>query len=199
MKTDLKGLKVKSYLNKIIEGPILIAPKIFNDERGFFYESFNQKKFNRLIGKEVHFKQDNHSKSTLGVLRGLHFQLAPFDQGKLVRCTNGCIFDVGVDLRKKSQTFKSWFGYKLNAQNNYQLWIPSGFAHGFLTLSDIAEVQYKTTNYWNKDSEISLKYNDKEVSIQWPKIKLKNAPYLSEKDNNADSLENLIKHNTLFE
>ncbi|WP_434341236.1 dTDP-4-dehydrorhamnose 3,5-epimerase [Motilimonas cestriensis] len=146
----------------------IIEPSVFGDERGFFMESFNQKKFEEAIGYDVNFVQDNHSKSQLGVLRGLHYQLAPFAQGKLVRCTLGKVFDVAVDIRKSSSTFGQWVGVVLSEENKKQLWIPEGFAHGFLTLSETAEFLYKTTNYWDKDSERSIKWNDSELNINWP-------------------------------
>jgi len=125
---------------------IVLEPKVFSDERGFFMESYNQIEFEKTIGRHVNFVQDNHSKSSKGVLRGLHYQLAPYAQAKLVRCVVGQVFDVAVDLRKNSPTFKKWFGITLSAENKRQLWIPEGFAHGFLVTSDEAEFIYKTTN-----------------------------------------------------
>lgn len=190
--------EIKLNKEKINNIPLLIRPNIFNDERGFFYESYNKKKFDKLIKKDITFFQDNHSRSNHGVLRGLHFQLPPFSQGKLVRCSYGKIFDVAVDLRRNSPTFKKWFGYELNEENKNQLWIPEGYAHGFLTLSEVAEVQYKTTNYWNKDSERSLKWNDPNIAINWPIEKLKEGPFLSKKDNAAESLKVLEKLNSVF-
>lgn len=123
---------------------LIFEPKVFGDERGFFMESFNQKVFEEAVGRKVEFVQDNHSKSCKGVLRGLHFQLPPFEQAKLVRCIVGEVFDVAVDIRPNSETFGSWVGVTLSSENKRQLWIPEGFAHGFLTLSDIAEFVYKT-------------------------------------------------------
>ncbi|ELQ4158876.1 dTDP-4-dehydrorhamnose 3,5-epimerase, partial [Escherichia coli] len=125
---------------------LIFEPKVFGDERGFFMESFNQKVFEEAVGRKVEFVQDNHSKSCKGVLRGLHFQLPPFEQAKLVRCIVGEVFDVAVDIRPNSETFGSWVGVTLSSENKRQLWIPEGFAHGFLTLSDIAEFVYKTNN-----------------------------------------------------
>ncbi|HFM0792601.1 TPA: dTDP-4-dehydrorhamnose 3,5-epimerase, partial [Escherichia coli] len=127
---------------------LILEPKVFGDERGFFMESFNQKVFEEAVGRKVEFVQDNHSKSCKGVLRGLHFQLPPFEQAKLVRCIVGEVFDVAVDIRPNSETFGSWVGVTLSSENKRQLWIPEGFAHGFLTLSDIAEFVYKTNNYY---------------------------------------------------
>ncbi|HGV1641471.1 TPA: dTDP-4-dehydrorhamnose 3,5-epimerase, partial [Escherichia coli] len=132
---------------------LIFEPKVFGDERGFFMESFNQKVFEEAVGRKVEFVQDNHSKSCKGVLRGLHFQLPPFEQAKLVRCIVGEVFDVAVDIRPNSETFGSWVGVTLSSENKRQLWIPEGFAHGFLTLSEIAEFVYKTNNYYSSNHE----------------------------------------------
>jgi dTDP-4-dehydrorhamnose 3,5-epimerase len=147
---------------------IEIEPEIFEDERGFFFESFNLKKFNKLINNEVNFVQDNHSKSSKGVLRGLHYQLPPFAQGKLVRVISGEIFDVAVDIRKDSETFGQAVSSILSSKNKKQLWIPEGFAHGFLVLSDSAEVLYKTTNYYSPEHEISIHWKNNNYDINWP-------------------------------
>ena len=146
----------------------LIEPEVFEDERGFFYESFNQQKFNEVIGKDITFVQDNHSKSSKGVLRGLHYQEAPFEQGKLVRVIQGEVFDVVVDIRKPSPTFGQWMSEVLSADNKKQLWIPEGFAHGFMTLSDTAEFAYKTTNYYAPDLEQCIAWDDPTLGIHWP-------------------------------
>lgn len=146
----------------------IIEPTIFEDERGFFFESFNQKKFEEAIGREVSFVQDNHSKSRKGVLRGLHFQLPPHAQGKLVRVVQGEVYDVAVDIRKSSSTFGQWVGETLSVENKKQLWIPEGFAHGFLTLSDTAEFVYKTTDYYAREFERSIIWNDASFNISWP-------------------------------
>ncbi|MGI2091616.1 dTDP-4-dehydrorhamnose 3,5-epimerase [Shewanella oncorhynchi] len=146
----------------------IIEPKVFGDERGFFFESFNQQQFEKTVGYAVNFVQDNHSKSSKGVLRGLHYQLPPHAQGKLVRCVVGEVFDVAVDIRKSSATFGHWVGVNLSAENKRQLWIPEGFAHGFVTLSETAEFLYKTTNYYHKQSEGALVWDDVDLSIQWP-------------------------------
>ena len=164
---------------------LLIEPQVFGDERGFFFESFNQKKFEDVIGKKVNFVQDNHSKSIKGVLRGLHYQLNPKAQGKLVRVTQGEVFDVAVDLRKSSPTFGQWVGEILSADNKKQMWIPEGFAHGFLTLSDTAEFLYKTTDFYSKDHEEAIQWNDKIIDIDWP---MKDVS-LSSKDNAAPSFK----------
>lgn len=173
--------------NIVIKGPILLKPKIFGDERGFFFESWNKKNlyevFKNNDQKEAIFVQDNHSKSTKGVLRGLHYQRNPIPQGKLVRCLKGEIFDVAVDIRQKSETYGLWVSAYLNSDNKHQLWIPEGFAHGFLTMSDTAEVAYKTTNYWDKDCERSIIWEDKDINIKWPIENNKSLSILlSEKD-----------------
>lgn len=171
---------------KIIDTAIadvkIIEPAVFGDERGFFFESFNQKRFEDAIGRKVEFVQDNHSRSSKGVLRGLHYQMPPFAQGKLVRCTLGEVYDVAVDIRRSSPTFGQWVGVVLSAENKRQLWIPEGFAHGFVTTSDYAEFLYKTTNYYAPDHERSIIWNDAELDIDWM---LDNTPSLSGKDMQA--------------
>jgi dTDP-4-dehydrorhamnose 3,5-epimerase len=161
----------------------LIEPDVFEDERGFFYESFNQQKFNEVMGEKITFVQDNHSKSSKGVLRGLHYQEKPFSQGKLVRVVAGKVFDVAVDIRKDSLTYGQWVAEVLSAENYKQLWIPEGFAHGFLTLSDNTEVIYKTSNFYSKKDEKTIFYNDQSLKINWP-IELVGNIILSKKDNN---------------
>ena len=148
----------------------LIEPEVYEDERGFFYESFNQQKFNEAVGLDVTFVQDNHSKSRRGVLRGLHYQEAPFEQGKLVRVIAGEVFDVAVDVRKDSPTYGQWVAEVLSGENKKQLWIPEGFAHGFLTLSNEAEFLYKTTDFYNKESEKSIHWKNNEFNIDWPEV-----------------------------
>ncbi|EEG10444.1 dTDP-4-dehydrorhamnose 3,5-epimerase [Pseudogulbenkiania ferrooxidans] len=160
----------------------IIEPQVFGDERGFFYESFNHKQFEEAIGQQVKFVQDNHSRSVKGVLRGLHYQLPPHAQAKLVRCAVGEVFDVAVDIRKSSPTFGQWVGVNLSAENKRQLWIPEGFAHGFLTLSKVAEFLYKTTDYYAPESERCINWNDQNLSIKWP---TGFDPTLSKKDNNG--------------
>ncbi|HAJ3957829.1 dTDP-4-dehydrorhamnose 3,5-epimerase [Escherichia coli] len=163
---------------------LIFEPKVFGDERGFFMESFNQKVFEEAVGRKVEFVQDNHSKSSEGVLRGLHYQLEPYAQGKLVRCVVGEVFDVAVDIRKSSPTFGKWVGVNLSAENKRQLWIPEGFAHGFLVLSEIAEFVYKTTNYYHPESEGCIKWDDSFLMIDWP-----NKPIaISEKDKKGSSI-----------
>ena len=165
----------------------IIEPTVFEDERGFFFESFNHKKFKEAIRRKVTFVQDNHSKSSKGVLRGLHYQLPPHAQGKLVRVVQGEVFDVAVDIRKSSPTFGQWVAETLTAENKKQLWIPEGFAHGFITLSDSAEFVYKTTDYYAPDYERGISLNDREVGIGWPKHL---ALIVSEKDSRAKNLSN---------
>jgi dTDP-4-dehydrorhamnose 3,5-epimerase len=161
---------------------LLLKPNIFEDERGFFYEGFNQNKFDQVIGKKIFFVQDNYSKSKKNILRGLHYQLPPMAQGKLITVLQGEIFDVVVDLRKKSSTFGTYIYQKLNALTKEQLWIPEGFAHGFLVISDFAEVMYKTTNFYHPDSERSIIWNDPSLAINWPE---QSDIQLSEKDKKA--------------
>ena len=159
----------------------LLEPTVFEDERGFFFESFNLRKFEEDIGRAVNFVQDNHSKSIKGVLRGLHYQLPPYSQGKLVRVVHGEVFDVAVDIRRSSPTFGQWVGETLSAENKKQLWIPEGFAHGFLTLSPSAEFLYKTNNYYSAESERSISWKDSNLNIQWPLLGTIQ-PILTEKD-----------------
>ena len=156
----------------------MIEPKVFGDERGFFFESFNQAKFEAAIGRQVNFVQDNHSKSAKNVLRGLHYQIQQA-QGKLVRVVEGEVFDVAVDLRKSSPSFGQWVGEILSANNKKQLWVPEGFAHGFVVLSHMAEFLYKTTDYWAPEFERSIAWNDPQIGIEWS---LSDQPSLSQKD-----------------
>ena len=162
-----------------IQDVILFTPTVFVDGRGFFYESFNQQIFSQLTGLDCTFVQDNHSKSQLGVLRGLHYQLPPKAQGKLVRVISGEIFDVAVDIRKNSKTYGQWVGEILSSENKKQLWIPPGFAHGFVTQSETAEVLYKTTEYYSPEHERSIIWNDPDLAIDW---KLKDTPIVSSRD-----------------
>ena len=147
---------------------LLIEPQVFGDDRGFFYESFNQNKFEEAIKRKINFVQDNHSKSVKGVLRGLHYQLTPKAQGKLVRVIQGEVFDVAVDIRRSSPTFGKWAGEIISSENKKQLWIPEGFAHGFLTLSDTAEFLYKTTDFYSPEHEQSILWDDETIGIDWP-------------------------------
>ena len=164
---------------------LLLEPRVFGDDRGFFYESYNQQAFERATGLDIQFVQDNHSRSARNVLRGMHYQLAPHAQGKLVRAVFGEVFDVAVDIRADSPTFGKWVGELLSADNKRQLWIPPGFAHGFLVLSDVAEFLYKTTDYYAPECEGSFLWNDPEVGIAWP---LSGDPLLSAKDAQCGAL-----------
>lgn len=157
---------------------LIIEPKIFGDARGFFYESYNEREFREKTGVDVRFVQDNHSRSAKGVLRGLHYQLKQ-PQGKLVRVIAGAVYDVAVDVRRSSPTFGQWVGFELSADNKRSAWIPPGYAHGFLVLSDYAEFLYKTTDYWAPEHERSIAWNDPDIGIAWP---LQGAPLLATKD-----------------
>jgi dTDP-4-dehydrorhamnose 3,5-epimerase len=173
------------FLPTRITDVLLIEPKVFGDERGLFFESFRQDRFDEAVGHPVAFVQENHSKSTRGVLRGLHFQLPPKAQGKLVRVVAGEVFDVAVDLRRNSPTFGRWIGEVLSASNRKQLWIPPGFGHGFLTLTESAEFLYKTTDYYSPEHERALRWDDPDIAIAWP---LAGQPILSGKDRQAPCL-----------
>lgn len=158
---------------------LIFEPKVFGDARGFFMESFNGKIFDEAVGKHVEFVQDNHSRSSKGVLRGLHYQIQQ-PQGKLVRVARGAVYDVAVDIRQSSKTFGQWVGVELTEDNNRQLWVPAGFAHGFLVLSETADFLYKTTDYYAPAHERSIFWNDADLRIEWPDIG--EAPKLSDKD-----------------
>jgi len=170
---------------------LIIEPKIFGDERGFFFESYNKNKFKEFTDIDVDFVQDNHSKSSKGVLRGLHYQIKQ-PQGKLVRVVSGEVFDVAVDVRKSSATFGQWVSVLLSSKNHRQLWVPEGFAHGFIVLSDTAEFLYKTTDYYAPEYERSIRWDDSEIAIDWP---INYEPKLSDKDKNSS----LLKNAELFE
>jgi dTDP-4-dehydrorhamnose 3,5-epimerase len=169
-----------------LPGVVILEPKVFGDERGFFLESFNQRAFDDVIGSETSFVQDNHSRSARGVLRGLHYQLPPHAQGKLVRVTAGRVFDVAVDVRAGSPHFGRWVGVELSAVNHRQLWLPPGFAHGFLVLSESADFLYKTTDYYAPQCERAIAWNDPAIGIAWPLDGI--TPTLSPKDRDAPSL-----------
>jgi dTDP-4-dehydrorhamnose 3,5-epimerase len=159
---------------------LLIEPKVFGDARGFFMESWNEARFNAALGYDVHFVQDNHSRSSRGVLRGLHYQLDPHAQGKLVRCTSGAVFDVAVDMRRSSPNFGRWVGFELTAENHRQLWIPPGFAHGFVVISETADFLYKTSGRYAPEREGAVRWDDPAVGITWPLDGI--TPQLSAKD-----------------
>lgn len=168
-----------AYTRTVIPDVILFEPRVFGDERGFFYESFNDREFAEAVGRSVTFVQDNHSRSRKGVLRGLHYQLPPHAQGKLVRVVAGEVFDVAVDIRKGSPSFGQWVGEILSEDNKRQLWIPPGFAHAFLTLSDSADFLYKTTDFYAPAAERCILWSDPEIGIRWP---LATEPRVSPKD-----------------
>ena len=173
-----------------LAGVLVLEPKVFGDARGFFFESFNARDFEQATGVEATFVQDNHSKSAKGVLRGLHYQ-TQHAQGKLVRVTQGAVFDVAVDIRKNSPTFGKWFGLELSAENKKQLWVPAGLAHGFLVTSESAEFLYKTTDYYHPEFERSILWNDPAIGINWP-LQLLDAPLLlATKDANAMYLKEI--------
>lgn len=175
-----------------LQGPLLLTPQVYGDARGFFLESWNLKRWQEVLAADGQqaspFVQDNHSRSSRGVLRGLHWQVPPHPQGKLVRCVVGEIFDVVVDLRRDSATFAHWAGTHLSADNHQQLWVPVGFAHGFLVLSVMAEVLYKTTDGWSPGCERALRWDDPAIAVDWP---LAESPQLSEKDARAPRLQDL--------
>jgi dTDP-4-dehydrorhamnose 3,5-epimerase len=173
-----------------IEGVLVLEPKVFGDARGFFFESFNARGFEQATGLQTTFVQDNHSKSSKGVLRGLHYQVQRA-QGKLVRVTQGAVFDVAVDIRPSSRTFGNWFGLELSAENKKQLWIPEGLAHGFLVTSKSAEFLYKTTDYYRPEFERSLLWSDPAIGIDWPLHLLDSPPLLAAKDVNAELLQSI--------
>ena len=170
-----------------LDGLLIIEPDVYQDERGYFFESYNQEKF-RNLGMDVTFVQDNESKSMKGVLRGLHFQVPPFGQGKLVRVMQGAVFDVAVDLRKKSPTYGKWECVELSEKNKRMYWIPEGFAHGFLTLENDTVFFYKCTAVYNKESEKSIAWNDPDLNIQWGLTD----PVLSERDKTCPGFRNFI-------
>lgn len=171
-----------------IDGVLVLEPKVFGDARGFFFESFNARDFEQATGLKETFVQDNHSKSAKGVLRGMHYQVQ-HAQGKLVRVTQGAVFDVAVDIRKGSSTFGQWFGQELSAENKKQMWIPAGLAHGFLVTSETAEFLYKTTDYYYPEYERSLLWNDTTVGVEWPLHLLDAPPLLAAKDVAAQTFE----------
>ena len=174
-----------NVISTAISDVLIIEPKVFGDDRGFFFESFNSRQFAELIGRNVDFVQDNHSRSAKNVLRGLHYQIQQ-PQGKLVRVVQGVVFDVAVDIRRSSPTFGQHIGVELSAENKRMFWVPEGFAHGFVGLSDTAEFLYKTTHYWAPEFERSIAWNDPALGIQWP---IQGEPTLSAKDQQAFSLE----------
>ena len=181
-----------NVIQTAIPDVLIIEPKVFGDARGFFYESFNGRAFDEAVGRHVEFVQDNHSRSSKGVLRGLHYQIQQ-PQGKLVRVARGAVFDVAVDVRKSSPTFGKWVGVELSEDSHKQLWVPPGFAHGFLVLSETAEFLYKTTDYYAPAHERCIAWDDPDVGIDWPLEEAGiNAPILSEKDRKGFGLMDVV-------
>lgn len=186
-----------------VDGPVLLTPRVFGDDRGFFLETWNERSFATALDvspEEVpQFRQDNQSRSSRGVLRGLHYQIEPEPQGKLVRCVSGEILDVAVDIRRGSPTFGQWVAGRLSGTNHKQLWVPVGFAHGFLTLSETADVLYKASGFWNRDCERSLRWDDPDLAIDWQLVDLDGAGVLlADKDAAAPSLAEAMDRGDLF-
>lgn len=173
-----------------IESLLVIEPAVFGDSRGFFSETWNQHDFSAAVGSKITFVQDNHSRSARGVLRGLHYQIPPAAQGKLVRVVHGAVFDVAVDIRDGSPTFGRWFGIELSADNHRQLWVPPGFAHGFMTLSETADFVYKVTTYYSPEHERAIRWDDPAIGIEWPTDG--SSPMTSEKDRTAPLLVDAV-------
>jgi dTDP-4-dehydrorhamnose 3,5-epimerase len=200
----MRAERLASSQGHTLEGPLLLTPRVFGDGRGFFFESWNQRVFAELLAADGQplpppFVQDNHSRSSQGVLRGLHYQLDPHPQGKLVRCVVGEVFDVVVDLRRASTTFGQWCGARLSAANQQQLWMPPGFAHGFLCLSEAVEVLYKTTDFWTPACERAIRWDDPHLAIAWPLEATGGAlPQLAAKDAEAPSLAEAVASGALF-
>ena len=196
----MEYLNVSSNKGNLINGPLIIKPKVFLDNRGYFFESWNHSEFNKIISRQVNFVQDNHSESKYGVIRGLHYQLRPKAQAKLVRCSKGEIFDVLVDIRKDSRTYGEWSSVILNEQNKLQFWIPEGFVHGFMSLKNFSEVQYKTNEYWDKEHERSLYWKDSDLNINWPLANSneENKIIINDKDSIAPNLKEIEKNGDLF-
>lgn len=194
---------LRTSSGQLIDGPLLLTPRVYADDRGYFFESWNQRIFADALGIGIEqvplFYQDNQSHSIRGVLRGLHYQLEPEPQGKLVRCVSGEIFDVIVDIRLNSPSFASWLGVKLTEKNHAQLWVPVGFAHGFLTLSESATVLYKATGFWSKECERSLIWNDSTLAIDWPLTELDGHELLlAGKDAAAPTLNEAVARHDVF-
>ena len=195
----MKSKKLQSNKSRIINGPFEIFPDLYKDRRGYFYESWNQSSFNKLVGKKINFVQDNESMSFCNVIRGLHYQLDPKPQAKLVRVITGKVYDVIVDLRLESKTFGEWTGLEISETKKNQLWIPVGFAHGFMTISDYAILQYKVTDFWSSEDERCLLWNDKKINIVWPELFEKSKGFnISDKDANGLTFEEAKINKFLF-
>lgn len=199
----MQAERLTSASGVVVQGPLLLTPRLFGDARGVFFESWNHRTFAAALEADGQpppgFVQDNHSRSSRSVLRGLHFQVPPTPQGKLVRCVVGEIFDVAVDLRRSSPTFGQWLGARLSAENHQQLWVPVGFAHGFLTLSEHAEVLYKTTDFWSQPCERAIRWDDPQLAIAWPQEGLpEGQPLLADKDAKGPSLAEALAAGDVF-
>ncbi len=195
----MKSKNLKSNKSRIISGPFEIFPDLYKDSRGYFYESWNQKSFNKLVGKKINFVQDNESMSFCNVIRGLHYQLDPKPQAKLVKVIKGKVYDVIVDLRLNSKTFGEWTGLEISETKKNQLWIPVGFAHGFMTISDYAILQYKVTDFWSSEDERCLLWNDKKINIIWPELFEKSKGFnISDKDAKGLTFEEAKINKFLF-
>lgn len=192
----MKTYKFNHINNGFFDGPLVLQPNAYKDKRGAFLESWNMKIFNKITGTVNNFVQDNQSISQKGVLRGMHFQIPPFEQGKLVRCSSGAVYDVIIDLRVKSKTFKYWGGIEINSKNLRQVWIPPGFAHGFLSLEDKTVFEYKVTKYYSSAHERALHWDDKDIKVKWPKLEINKI--ISEKDSLASSFEKLCEIEAFF-
>ncbi|MFM8936636.1 MAG: dTDP-4-dehydrorhamnose 3,5-epimerase [Vulcanococcus sp.] len=195
--------RLSSINGTVLEGPLLLSPRVFGDARGFFFESWNQRAFAAALEADGQtspgFVQDNHSRSSRGVLRGLHYQLPPSPQAKLVRCVLGEIFDVAVDVRRSSPSFGQWVGARLSADRHQQLWVPAGFAHGFLSLNEYAEVLYKTTDFWSQPCERAIRWDDPALAIAWPAEGLpEGQPLLADKDGKAPTLADAVAAGDVF-
>ena len=196
----MEYFNLNSNKGNFIKGPLIIKPKVFLDNRGYFFESWINSEFNKIISREVNFVQDNHSETKFGVVRGLHYQLRPKAQAKLVRCTKGEVYDVIADIRRDSDTYGEWSSVLLNESNKLQFWIPEGFVHGFLSLKDFSEVQYKTNEYWDQNHERSLSWKDSDLNINW-QIGNTNKKFkiiTNHKDSIAPSLREIEKAGDLF-
>ncbi len=191
----MKFTNLKSSRGEILDGLLQIIPDVFDDERGYFLEGWNESKLNKYIDKKLIFTQDNISKSKKDVIRGLHYQIEPRAQAKLVRCIYGSVFDVAVDIRKSSKTFGQWAGIVLSEKNKFQLLVPEGYAHGFLSLENNSIIYYKATSNWDKSLERSIIWNDPKINILWP---LKNSPIINTKDKNAITLEKALNLKEIF-
>lgn len=194
----MKKRLLKTNKKNLFEGPYILTPNLMRDDRGYFFESWNKSLFDNLISQNINFVQNNNSLSKLGTLRGMHYQTKPSAQAKLIKVLQGSIYDVIIDLRYSSETFSEWGFVYLDNVKNEQLWVPEGFAHGFLTLSDTAIVEYSVTDYWNRDNERTLIWNDSQIEIKWPFSDNNKIPIISEKDKSGFTLNQIINNQDIF-